>query len=363
MSLIKKIAVCTALLSTSAFADVDGAFLSPAFKNLKHPVVDKANMKNFNYKSDTQNVVNKMTSVKSQGSRGTCSIFSAAALIEGHFVINGIADREIDLSEEYLEYLVISTQRRTSDGSYTSKNLDLVRRYGIPRESVLPYVSDNWEKSETALEIERCSHLVSDEKKMCELGHFDPNLVRKSEDQLNSINAPYIDDYIAAKKDAEYVKSRAIRYASNYYISYASQVKSYLSQGKPVILDQTFYYGAWNHSRATTYGIGRDMNNWNQGIVGHPEPGSMDIKKSKENPAGHSVLLVGYDDNKVVKTNVLMQDGTYKEFTYKGVYYFKNSWGTGSFGSQAVIDGQLQPGYGIMVQKYAHTYGSFYTIK
>ena len=55
-----------------------------------------------------------------------------------------------------------------------------------------------------------------------------------------------------------------------------------------------------------------------------------------------------------------MADGTTKKFTYKGVYYFKNSWGTSSFGRDFDIDGVNFPGYGMMVQKYAEEQGQFF---
>ncbi len=361
---VKKLTLISSLLiSTSSFADIDGAYLSPAFNNLKHPKVNDKNNKNSFNKSNTLSVVNHMTPVRSQGSRGTCSIFSATALLEGMLVINGQTTPQADLSEEWLEYLVISTTRSTTDGSYTNRNLDLMRRYGMATEQVLPYQSANWSKSDSLLENERCSHLINSERTMCELGHFDPNLIRMNDTQLSAISAPYISTFMQAKDIAARVKSGYIRYTSNYYVGSSTNIKNLLDSGKPVILDQNFYYGAWNHRLADQHGIGRDETNWSKGIVGFPEPGSMDYKKSRENPAGHSVLVVGYDDNKVVTTNVLMQDGTYKKFSYKGVYYFKNSWGTSSFGTQTNIDGSIQPGYGIMTQKYAHQYGSFFTIR
>jgi len=55
-----------------------------------------------------------------------------------------------------------------------------------------------------------------------------------------------------------------------------------------------------------------------------------------------------------------MTDGTMKTFKLKGVYYFKNSWGTGSFGVDAMIDEVNRPGYGTMTQQYAQDFGSFY---
>jgi hypothetical protein len=55
-----------------------------------------------------------------------------------------------------------------------------------------------------------------------------------------------------------------------------------------------------------------------------------------------------------------MKDGSEKTFTYRGVYYFKNSWGATNFGVDFEINGVNYPGYGMMVQKYAHAEGSFY---
>jgi hypothetical protein len=55
-----------------------------------------------------------------------------------------------------------------------------------------------------------------------------------------------------------------------------------------------------------------------------------------------------------------MDDGTTKSFTYRGVYYFKNSWGTDKFGVQFSLNGKVYPGYGMITQKYAHDFGQFF---
>lgn len=57
-----------------------------------------------------------------------------------------------------------------------------------------------------------------------------------------------------------------------------------------------------------------------------------------------------------------MPDGSVVKKTYRGVYYFKNSWGTSGFGANFAIDGVSYPGYGMMVQDYAHDYGSFFKL-
>ena len=104
------------------------------------------------------------------------------------------------------------------------------------------------------------------------------------------------------------------------------------------------------------------MDHWSKGIIANPEEGSLDLEKSPTKRAGHSVLVVGYDDNRIVTKEIQMADGTRKTFTYKGVYYFKNSWGTSSFGKDFEVDGVNYPGYGMIVQKYADSLGSFFTM-
>ena len=55
-----------------------------------------------------------------------------------------------------------------------------------------------------------------------------------------------------------------------------------------------------------------------------------------------------------------MEDGTWKEFSYRGVYYFKNSWGLRVSGRDFKLQGKNFPGYGMITQKYAHELGTFY---
>ena len=103
-----------AAINVQAYAQYDGAYLDPLYKNMVHPKVVKNNNKGLE-SSDTLSVVEKMTPVRAQQSRGTCSIFSAIAMLEGMLVINEKMDTDVDLSEEYLEYTVV--RNKTSDGS------------------------------------------------------------------------------------------------------------------------------------------------------------------------------------------------------------------------------------------------------
>jgi len=91
------------------------------------------------------------------------------------------------------------------------------------------------------------------------------------------------------------------------------------------------------------YGLGaRDMELWGRGYVGKPT--SKDVRISRQHPAGHSFVIVGYDDQ-------------------RRVYHFKNSWGSSDFGLKSDLQGpQSTPGYGSIAYDYAHNYGSFYDV-
>ena len=88
----------------------------------------------------------------------------------------------------------------------------------------------------------------------------------------------------------------------------------------------------------------------------------MDLAHSNEHSAGHSVVVVGYDDEREIEYQVKMKNGRTKKFKRKGVYYFKNSWGTTNFGTTTEIEGKVFPGYGIISQDYAEEYGQFFKL-
>tara|TARA_R110000868_G_scaffold104087_5_gene286278 strand:+ start:7822 stop:8913 length:1092 start_codon:yes stop_codon:yes gene_type:complete len=346
-------------VAPQAFANEDGAYLDAPYPNLVRAIDDAHLAKNLKGKSDTNAVIDLMTPVRSQGSRGTCSIFSAAALIEGLMNIKGTGNSETDLSEEYLQYNVNAGS--TSDGSYATKNFSAIRTNGMADESVLPYIGDNWVSFQDATAQKRCGYLTSTAKDSCLIVHHDPaQRYRTDAELLDETKQWYDPEFVAARNDGLQFKFDNLSSSTYSTIYNTSQVKQMLDRGIPVILEQTFYYGAWNHRTADSLNISRNLDHWSKGIVGYPFPGSMDAQQSPTKRAGHSILLVGYDDSVVIDFPVKMTDGTTKTFKLKGVYYFKNSWGTGSFGVDAEIDGVARPGYGTMTQQYAHDYGSFY---
>lgn len=353
--LINLLALCV----SAAWAQEDNAFLDNKYEHLIHPQITQSDDKAAQTENDVEAVIAKQSPVKSQEARGTCSIFSATAYIESLLISQGDFDNSINLSEEWLEY--ISLRGKTKDGSSAPLNFRAFLNNGMAKETTMPYIGENWIEAFNPLKSTRCNHLKNDAQKACYVVHRDPNLLTMTDEQiLTTFNDK---EFITARQEAKTLKNKYIKNTNTYfYVFDTNEVKNLLVQGKPVVLEVNFYYGAWNHRKADEYGIGRNADHWSKGIIAAPEIGSVDFQQSLLHPAGHSVLVVGFDDNKIVKKTIKMIDGTTKTFTYQGVYYIKNSWGTDSFGSTFEINGKRYPGYGMIVQKYAHEKGSFFNL-
>ncbi len=315
-------------------------------------------------KSDTNSLIARITPIRNQSARGTCSIFSATAMLEAMMVLEQGADNKtLDLSEEWLEYLI--TYNTGSDGSTSTRNFNAFKSYGDALETQMPYIGETWTSvSDSDLAQQRCGTLTDAALSECLVSHRNPALMTATDAALSdSTGNLYDPEFLAARKSANAFRDKYLtREASEYSVTDEATVKSLLAQGLPLTLDLEFYYGAWNHRGGAQFGLSRDMTAWADGIVGYPEEGSVDREKSPTTPEGHSVLLVGYDDAVTVTTHQLMTDGTTQTFTYTGVYYFKNSWGTDNFGPNTTIDGVVQPGYGVITQKYANEFGTFYQL-
>ncbi|MCC7441585.1 MAG: hypothetical protein IT285_08130 [Bdellovibrionales bacterium] len=343
----------------------DEAFFDPPYPvsaRLANPD-DAAALRDGELRSDLLTMMKVQTPVKSQARRGTCSVFSATALLETTLLRTGAVEGEVDFSEEWLQYLV--TRYASEDGSFAFKNLQTFVDSGFVDEVDAPYVSDPWAEPLTGLAEERCGHLSSTRLASCLIGHWDPKLLTSPWQSLvDSASDTYNPEFlelrkISAKNRAEFMDGNV---EGRYAIDNIQNVRALLRAGTAVILELPVYYGAWNHRVATELGIGRDMANWHAGLVGYPEAASVDYAKSDEQAAGHSVLVVGYDDERIVETRVKMQDGTERAFRYRGAYVIKNSWGTSGFGKDFQAEGRTFPGYGVLTYRYAHQFGSFYRL-
>lgn len=279
--------------------------------------------------SDLQATFSYQTPVKSQERRGTCSIFSTTAIVES--LIKRIYQKELDLSENYLQYLVMARVKPVAnEGSDIPMNLPAIQRWGTIEEKDWPYEPYDWNSAslpeeEEARKQATCGHLSSDLLTRCWLAHRDPRL-----DPQSAVAAQFRVSY--STHQMRYAPTNSLR-----------QIKNRLSAGWPMVLSLEFFYGAWNHRKMTELGIGeRDMQAWERGYVSVPN--EIDIKLSRTSPAGHSIVIIGYDDA-------------------KRVYYFKNSWGTSSFGVKSDFFGEgTSQGYGTISYEYANRFGTFYDV-
>lgn len=321
--------------STAALGE-DEATLGPKPRRIV-PIVDESLIPQFEAfrfdaiakKSDLEALIGLQTPVKSQGGRGTCSIFSASAMVES--LLKMRYEEDMDLSENYLEYLVMSRMKNyPSEGSDTDLNIPALARYGTIEENVWPYETQDWTEELSGKEKERaeatCGELKGKKKTACLLSHMDPDNDR------------------FARKAKSFRNEHGLGDLSYDEVSTQAAIKRALNKNQPLILSLEFFYGAWNHRKMEEYGIGdRDMEMWEKGVVGTPTKD--DIELSRKHGAGHSFVVVGYNDK-------------------ERVYYFKNSWGTTGFGvSSDLLGGDSTAGYGTITYEYAHNFGTFYSVE
>lgn len=314
-------------------------------------------------RSNVHLILQRQSPVKSQQHRGTCSIFSSTSLLETLASLAGKASPYIDLSEEWLQFL--TTLRNSEEGSSSPQNFALLRRYGQPLETEMPYDGRDWESGSVPLAEKRCGHLKEKaDRQACLVSHRDRRLMKMSDaDLLNPLAAFYDPDFVSARRSA--LANRDLFFVNdadggNGIVRKVSDIHRLLAKGIPLALDLNFFNGAWNYPGSAKSGIYRSEQLWLQGVVTHPERGSIDLVESPKEGDGHSVVVVGYDDEREVEYWMSMTDGTRKKFKRKGVYYFKNSWGASNWGKEFTIDGHAYPGYGMILQVHAHSHGQFY---
>lgn len=269
--------------------------------------------------------------VKSQGSRGTCSIFATLAAVEW-FLNKKHGETKFDLSEQYLNFAVkTQVSPAADDGSNSGINQRAVRNFGVLEESAMPYSTRDWTKNPLDADLkpqvdETCGAYNGFRLGQCKVVQRSPN------DKSSFPRAKELGKHLGTDRLAVELVWRE------------SEIQRLIDQGGILLLEMEFFYRAWAHSRTTEYGLGvRDFARFNRGEVLTPD--DEDIKLSRRKPAGHAVVLVGYDRE-------------------KRVYHFKNSWGSSDFGRDSNIldNAQHTGGYGTITFDYAHNYGSFYRL-
>ncbi len=262
------------------------------------------------------------TSVKNQASRGVCSIFAAAALMEHLYLVEGSMANP-DFSEQYLQWsakVEVGSFPNTS-GSNASYNLQAVSEFGIPEEAMWPYETTQW----GAAQDPACA---GDEG-------LPTRCYTNGDPPQAALDAPkfFLPDS---------------RWLSR------SDIKAHMfARRTAVVVGFDFFYQSWNHRRSQLPVNGEY---WNQGYVLYPN--ARDKQVSSQQRAGHAILLVGWDDELEVPTvdenGAQVLDSSGQPVMERGFYIFKNSWGTGSFG----IENQFGAGYGYISQRYINEYGS-----
>ncbi len=264
--------------------------------------------------------------VRSQGSRGVCSIFASTALIENLYIKAGMPVAEADFSEQYLQWAAKNLEGdfRNTEGSSSNTNLRAVVNFGTVKEGDWAYESFPWTAANDAA---------------CTGGE---NLPTKC--------------YTNGEPPASIAQARKFRLPSTRFINTAS-IKAHLTTKKTgVNIGFTFFYQSWNHRRST---LPINDSLWRQGVVTYPN--AKDKEESLKHRAGHAIQIVGWDDNAEFEMRdadgkaILDANGNPQK--EKGFFIFKNSWGTASFG----VDHPTGPGYGYLSYKYANEFGSAVT--
>ncbi len=279
------------------------------------------------YPAKFTDLLAEQSPVRNQASRGVCSIFSTVGLMEHLYIKAGVATP--DFSEQYLQWsakVEVGSFPHTG-GSSADANLRAISRFGIPEESAWPYESYPW---------------TSANDPECKDDHDAENLPTKC---YTNGEPP------AAARMAQKFKLPAGRYVST------RDLKDRLFRKKTgVIVGLDFFYQAWNH-RLSKLPVNAEA--FRQGIV--LAPNDEDVTESHKQRAGHSILIVGWDDTvefpMVDKDGKPVLDADGMPRTEKGFWIFKNSWGTTRFG----VTHPSGAGYGYLSMRYVDDYGSAYT--
>lgn len=260
--------------------------------------------------------------VRSQGSRGVCSIFSTVALME-HLYLVGNSMVDPDFSEQYLQWSAKFEVNSfpNSSGSNASYNLEAITRFGIVDEATYPYENNEWGRSQDA----DCDGSDNQPTRCYTNGH----------------------------------PSDEVQAATKYFLPrsrwlHPDDIKSHIqSTNTGVVIGLTFFYQSWNHRSSE---LGRNDQSWNSGFVTYPSAEDKQLSLVKR--AGHSILLVGWDDEQLMPTldgnGNVVRDANGDVVNEQGCYVFKNSWGSSGFG----INSNWGAGYGCISYRYVREYAS-----
>ena len=261
--------------------------------------------------------------VQNQARRGVCSIFSTVGLMEHLYIVEGTIT-DPDFSEQYLQWSAKFEVRSfpNSSGSNAFYNLQAINRFGIVDEATWPYEPNQW----GTVENPECDG-EDDQPTEC---------------------------YTNGHPTDEIKSARKFFLPPGRFLS-TSDIKGHImSSGTGVVVGLTFFYQSWNHRKSP---LPTSADNWDNGLVLYPNDEDMRVSREEDMRAGHSILIVGWDNELEIpirdQEGNLVLDESGEPVTEKGFYLFKNSWGTTGFG----IDHEMGPGWGWISQRYVDQFG------
>jgi subtilisin-like proprotein convertase family protein len=278
------------------------------------------------YPEKYSDLVALQSPVKSQGSRGVCSIFANVAYMEHLYIAEGTITAP-DFSEQFLQWSVKNEVKafQNTEGSNAQRNLQSIYRFGIVEENAWPYQKTKWNTSNDPA----CDG--SDDLPTKCYTNGDPPESAMSAKRWHLPSGRWLNSSERSIKAYMYGKKQA------------------------VVVGGTFYYQAWNH-RASS--LPTNNTYWRKGYVTYPN--ALDKEKSLEKRAGHGYLLVGWDDTLEVQKRdgegKMLTDDQGNPINEKGFFIFKNSWGTGSFGA----DNPNGDGFGYISYEYVDEFLTAY---
>jgi subtilisin-like proprotein convertase family protein len=261
--------------------------------------------------------------VRNQGRRGTCTIFSTTALMESLYIQEGTVMNP-DFSEQFLQWSTKTELRRFTDGegSNNEVNLQAISRFGIVTEQDWPYETAAWGVSNDPM--------CTGEEEMRPTRCF-----TNGEPPATALMA-----------------QRFTLPAGRWINSRGSSIQSYMVNNRlPVVVSGTFFYQAWSHGGSM---LPTSAENKRRGIVQYPS--AEDQTDSRMRPAGHGILLVGFDNEmRVQRVNGMGQpevDAMGQPVYDVGFYLFKNSWNNTWATEQVPGTTEHPGGFGWISQRY-----------
>ena len=261
--------------------------------------------------------------VRNQGRRGTCTIFSTTALMESLYIQEGTVMNP-DFSEQFLQWSTKTELRRFTDGegSNNEVNLQAISRFGVVREQDWPYETAAWGPANDPM--------CTGEEEMRPTRCF-----TNGEPPATALMA-----------------QRFTLPAGRWINSRASSIQSYMVNNRlPVVVSGTFFYQAWSHGGSM---LPTSAENKRRGIVQYPS--AEDQTDSRMRPAGHGILLVGFDNEmRAQRVNAMGQpevDAMGQPVYDVGFYLFKNSWNNTWATEQVPGTTEHPGGFGWISQRY-----------